>query len=283
MNLKFDVKKLMLVNSLVQGTGKENSVKKYVIELIKKDKALYVECAQEYGKFAVCLKMSDSKITNDAELFIENASEFGEILSSIIDSSEIEIEIKKNSMTLFGGNKATNNIELPFYQETPDELERRTNLKNAFKQRKYGNKTTLLNYYEMKDPNDKEPDAICTIIPKELMLNKLKQVFKGNIMLTVKEETLMASIGVDKNNKQAKNITRAITKKDEKDPTEIKGQCEVLLQDISSIIMLSGYDGTIDLEIKKDFPMVIKKKFIEEKIGVNYIVSLMVESEEPTK
>ena len=55
---------------------------------------------------------------------------------------------------------------------------------------------------------------------------------------------------------------------------EIEGECEIRIQDIDCINMLTSYDGMTIVEMKEGFPLVLKKKLPKNRIGINYIVSI---------
>jgi len=276
-------KDLIAINKLVQvaTADLENKIIKYVIELNKEKKALFVEIFQPAGKFAVCLRKPMEDIVENELIPIVDSVEFGEILSKIIEGDEVDISIKNNKVLIKSSKDTINdNIELPFFEEDDEEKQSRENVKTAFKTRKYGDKSNILTFYERNNKEDPKPDAECKIDLKKLNIKNIASVFdKGAIEIGAKEGKFYLTVGGGKQ-KQSKSIMRTIKKGKDKDPMSIKGQCAVFVQDINCFSILADYSGLVHIDMKEDFPLVLKKKIPEHRIGVCYLISLLEEIEE---
>ena len=278
-------KDLIAINNLVRVStaNSEDKIIKYVIELNAEEKALFVEIFQPSGKFAVCLRKDNiTGITKDELIPIVDSKEFDDILTKVINSEEIDLFVKNNKVHIKASKDNIDNaIELPFFEEDDEEKEARENVRTAFKTRKYGIKSNILTFYEKANEEDPKPDAVCKIDLKKLNIKNLAEVFdKGAIEISAKKGKFLLAIGGGKQ-KQKKNIIRTI-KKDvgKKDPMSIKGECTVLLKDTSCFSLLAGYSGLVYVEMKKDFPLVLKKQIPEHRIGVCYLISLLEEIED---
>ena len=274
---------LIEINRLVQVStaDSENKIIKYVIELNKEEKALFVEIFQPSGKFAVCLRKEMEDIIEDALIPIVDSVEFGEILSKIIEGDTVDISIKNNKVLIKSSkDNIDNSIELPYFEEDDEEKQSRENVKTAFKTRKYGEKGNILTFYKRQNEEDAKPDAECKIDLKKLNIKNIANIFdKGAIEIGAKKGKFYITVGGGKQ-KQTKNIRRTIKKGETKDPMNVKGNCAVLLQDINCFSLLAGYSGLVHIDMKKDFPLVLKKKIPEHRIGISYLISLLEEIEE---
>lgn len=281
--LKMNKKDLIAINKLVQVStaDNENKIIKYVIELNKEENALFVEIFQPSGKFAVCLRKSIDNIIEDELIPIVDSIEFGEILTKVIEDDEVDISIKNGKVLIKSSNdNIKDEIELPYFEEEDEEKQSRENVKTAFKTRKYGEKTNVLTFYKRANEEDPKPDAECKIDLKKLNIKNIATIFnKGAIEVGAKKGKFYLTVGGGKQ-KQTKNITRTIKKGETKDPMKIKGNCAVLLQDVNCFSLLAGYSGLVNIEMKKDFPLVLKKKIPEHRIGICYLISLLEEIEE---
>ncbi len=280
---KMNKKDLIAINNLVQVStaSSDDKIIKYVIEVNKEEKALFVEIFQPAGKYAVCLRKEMENITKDELIPIVDSVEFDLILTKVIEGNEVDLSVKDNKVLIKSSkDNIQNNIELPYFEEDDEEKQSGENVKTAFKTRKYGNANNILTFYERADKEDPKPDAVCKIDLKRLNIKNITTVFdKGAIEIGAKKGIFYLTIGGGKQ-KQSKNITRTIKKQESKDPMSIKGECTVLLQDTSCFSLLSDFSGLANIEIKKDFPLVLKKKIPEHKIGVCYLISLLEEIEE---
>jgi len=276
--LNITKKEMILINELIQveTANKQDKIIRYVIEANKDEKALLVEAFQPNGKFAVFLRKKIPDLDESFNIPIENSVEFGEILSKVIDTNEITIKIEKNKVIL---ENKKDTIELPFFEESKTEIERKKTLQGFFETKKYGNATNMLTLYERENKDDPNPDAKCKLDLKKLNIKNITSIFnKGAVEISAKDEKFFLTIGGGKR-KKSKNITRIIEKEEDKEEFKIDGECSILLQDINCISMLSKSDGITYIDMKKEFPMVLKKKFPDENIGVCYSVSLLEESE----
>ncbi len=280
---KMNKKDLIAINNLVQVStaSSDDKIIKYVIEVNKEEKALFVEIFQPAGKYAVCLRKEMENITKDELIPIVDSVEFDLILTKVIEGNEVDLSVKDNKVLIKSSkDNIQNNIELPYFEEDDEEKQSGENVKTAFKTRKYGNANNILTFYERADKEDPKPDAVCKIDLKRLNIKNITTVFdKGAIEIGAKKGIFYLTIGGGKQ-KQSKNITRTIKKQESKDPMSIKGECTVLLQDTSCFSLLSDFSGLANIEIKKDFPLVLKKKIPEHRIGVCYLISLLEEIEE---
>jgi len=291
-------KDLIEINKLVQvaTADSDDKIMKYIIELNEKEKALFVEIFQPSGKFAVCLRKEMNDITEDGLIPILDSKEFNDILTKIIDGDNVDISIKDNKVLIKASKDTIDNyIELPFFEEDDDEKQSRENVKTAFKTRNYGNVNNILTFYKKaipKDtkpedikPKDLKPDATCKLDIKKLNIKHITEVFtEGAIELSAKKGKFELTVGGGKQ-KKAKNIRRTVkkgeTKEGEtKDPMNIKGECTVLIKDANCFSLLSTYSGLVNIDMKKDFPLVLKKKIPEHKIGICYLISLLEDLEE---
>lgn len=276
-------KDLIAINNLVRiaTAPSEDKIEKYVIELNKEEKALFVEIFQSSGKFAVCLRKEMNNIAKDELIPINDSTEFDNILTKIIVGDKVNISIKDNKVLIKSSDdNIEDDINLPYFEEDDNEKSSRENVKTAFKSRKYGNANNILTFYEIENKEDPKADAICKIDIKKLNIKNIADVFdEGAIEIGAKEGIFYITIGAGKQ-KQDKNITRTIKKANTEDPMNIKGECTVLLQDINCFSLLSSYSGLVNIEMKEDFPLVLKKKIPEHKIGICYLISLLEEIEE---
>jgi len=281
-------KDLIAINHLVQVStaGKDDKIIKYIIELNAEEKALFVEVFQPSGKFAVCLRKEMEDITEDELIPIVDSIEFDDILTKIIEGDEIDLSVKNNKVLIKSSKDNVDDyIELPYFEEDDEEKQSRENVKTAFKTRKYGTRNNILTFYERANKEDPKADATCKIDLKKLNIKNIATVFnKGAIEIGAKKGKFYITVGGGKQ-KQSKNITRTIKKRETKDPEtkdpmNIKGMCTVLLQDTSCFSLLSSYSGLVNIDMKKDFPLVLKKKIAEHRIGVCYLISLLEEIEE---
>jgi len=294
-------KDLIAINKLVQvaTADSDDKIMKYIIELNKAEKALFVEIFQPSGKFAVCLRKDMDDIVEDGLIPILDSKEFDDILTKIIDGDKVDISVKDNKVLIKASKDTINNdIELPFFEEEEDEKQSRENVKTAFKTRKYGNANNILTFYKKAileknedikpediKPEDIKPDATCKLDIKKLNIKNITDIFdKGAIELSAKKGKFYLTVGGGKQ-KQAKNIRRTIKKGETKDgetkdPMNIKGECTVLIKDANCFSLLSTFSGLVNIDMKKDFPLVLKKKIPEHKIGICYLISLLEDIEE---
>lgn len=276
-------KDLIAINKLVQvaTADSDNKIEKYIIELNKEKKALFVEIFQPSGKFAVCLRKPMEDIVEDELIPIVDSIEFGEILTKIIDGDTVDISIKNNKVLIKASkDNIDNSIELPYFEEDDEEKQSRENIKTAFKTRKYGEKGNILTFYGRANKEDPKPDAECKIDLKKLNIKNITTIFdKGAIEISAKKGKFYLTVGGGKK-KQSKNITRTIKKGETKDPMNIKGECTILLQDTNCFSMLANYSGLVHIDMKENFPLVLKKKIPEHRIGICYLISLLEEEEE---
>ena len=281
--LKMNKKDLIAINKLVQVStaDNENKIIKYIIELNKEEKALFVDIFQPSGKFAVCLRKTMEDITEDELIPIVDSVEFGEILSKVIEGDEVDISVKNNKVLIKASKDTIDDyIELPFFEEDDEEKQSRENVKTAFKTRKYGDKTNILTFYGRANEEDPKPDAECKLDLKKLNIKNIVSVFnKGAIEIGAKKGKFYLTVGGGKQ-KQTKNITRTVKKGETKDPMNIKGECTVLIQDTNCLSLLASYSGLVNIDMKKNFPLVLKKKIPEHRIGICYLISLLEEIEE---
>jgi len=285
---KMNKKDLIAINNLVQVStaSSDDKIIKYVIEVNKEEKALFVEIFQPAGKYAVCLRKEMENITKDELIPIVDSVEFDLILTKVIEGNEVDLSVKDNKVLIKSSKDNVDNyIELPYFEEDDEEKQSRENVKTAFKTRKYGSANNILTFYARANKEDPKPDAICKIDLKKLNIKNIVEVFdKGAIEIGAKKGKFYLTIGGGKQ-KLGKNITRTIKKREEKDPEEkdpmnIKGECTVLIQDTSCFSLLSGFSGFVNIDMKEDFPLVIKKKISEHRIGICYLISLLEEIEE---
>jgi len=271
-------KDLITINNLVRVStaSTDDKIIKYIIELNKEEKSLFVDIFQPSGKFAVCLRKEIDNITKDELIPIVDSEELNEILTKIIEGDEIDLFVKDNKVIIKSSKDNTNdNIELPFYEENDEEKLSRENVKTAFKTRKYGNINNILTFYGRANKEDPKPDSVCKIDLKRLNIKNIATVFdKGAIEISTNKGIFYITVGGGKQ-KQNKNITRTIKKRESKDPMTIKGECTALLQDINCFSLLSGFSGLVHIDMKEDFPLVLKKKIPEHRIGICYLISLL--------
>jgi len=276
-------KDLIAINQLVQvaAAGKDDKIIKYIIELNEEEKALFVEIFQPSGKFAVCLRKEMEDITEDELIPIVDSIEFNEILTKIIEGDEVDLSIKNNKVLIKSSkNEINDTIELPYFEEDDEEIQSRKNVKTAFKSRKYGAVNNILTFYGRANKEDPKPDATCKIDLKKLNIKNIATVFnKGAVEIGAKKGKFYLTIGGGKQ-KQSKNITRTIKKGESKDPMNVKGECTILLQNTSCFSSLAGYSGLVNIDMKENFPLVLKKKIAEHRIGICYMISLLEEIEE---
>jgi len=276
-------KDLIAINQLVQvaAAGKDDKIIKYIIELNEEEKALFVEIFQPSGKFAVCLRKEMEDITEDELIPIVDSIEFNEILTKIIEGDEVDLSIKNNKVLIKSSkNEINDTIELPYFEEDDEEIQSRKNVKTAFKSRKYGAVNNILTFYGRANKEDPKPDATCKIDLKKLNIKNIATVFnKGAVEIGAKKGKFYLTIGGGKQ-KQSKNITRTIKKGESKDPMNVKGECTILLQNTSCFSSLAGYSGLVNIDMKEGFPLVLKKKIAEHRIGICYMISLLEEIEE---
>jgi len=271
-------KDLITINNLVRVStaSGDDKIEKYIIELNKEEKALFVEIFQPSGKFAVCLRKEMEDIVKDELIPIVDSGELNEILTKIIEGDDIDLSVKNNKVLIKSSkDNIDDNIELPYYEETKDEKESREMVKKSFKTRKYGNVNNILTFYGIANKEDPKPDAVCKVDLKRLNIKNIATVFnKGAIEVGTKKGTFYITVGGG-TQKQSKNIKRTIKKGETKDPMNIKGESTALLQDINCFSLLSGFSGLVHIDMKEDFPFVLKKKIAEHRIGICYLISLL--------
>lgn len=271
--IKINREDLIAINDLAQisTATKVGKMQNYIIEINKEEGCIFVEKYHHTGSYAVCLRKDLDNIKKDELIPIADSIKFGEILSQIIDDEEISISTKDNKVLL---KTEKDNIELPYYEEEDEEKESRERVKIAFKTRKYGNEDNVLSYYELENSEDAEPDAICKIDMKKLKIKKISDVFGvSSVIIGAKQGIFYINIG----EKQTYTIKRTI-KKGEKDAMNIEGECEVILQNTDCFSLLAKYDGMTFVDMKENFPLVVKKKLPANRIGLNYLISLMEET-----
>ena len=277
-------KDLIAINKLVRipTASTEDRIEKYVIELNKEEKALFVEIFQPSGKFAVCLRKEMDNITEDELIPINDSENFDNILTKVIEGDKVDISVENNKVLIKSSdNNIDDDIELPYFEEEKEEAGSRENVKTAFKNRKYGNSNNILSFYERANKEDPNADATCKIDLKKLNIKNIADVFdEGAIEIGAKKGTFYLTVGAGKQ-KKSKNIRRTIKKGEikDKDPMNIKGECSVLLQDTNCFSLLSSYSGFVSIDMKENFPLVLKKKIPEHRIGICYLISLLEEVE----
>lgn len=269
---------LIILNDLVQVSSapKNNRIDSYIMEINKEENAIFVERYQSTGRFGVLLRKEITGVKKDDLIPISDADKLGEYLSKIVDDEDIKVSIKDN-IVLFEHENGS--LKLASYEEPDQEKEAREKLKRAFEKVKYGDDDNLLTYYKNEDENDPNPDAVCKIDLKRLKLKNFSSIFNITyVKLKVKDGIFYINAKEEKTTEAERKV-----QKGEKDATNIEGESEILLQDLDCINMLAQFDGMTTIEIKGAFPLVLKKKLPENRIGINYIVSIMqtVEEEEP--
>ena len=272
MLINFETKRLKMINDLarISTAVLEDQINKYIMELNAEEQCIYIEQHSKNGSVSVNMKINDTSIKEDAEIPIYDTEEFKKILD-IIDDNMIDIRVEKKKIII---ETSKDIINLPIYERTNEEIESIESLKTLFTSRKFGNKNCYFIGHIDEKTNKPKPDAIIKIDLNSINLKKIRNVFnKGLINVVVKNNSFIISIGTGKR-KEGKNITRAISKKDNKDPMNIKGECSIFLQDINCFHLLSSYEGYTHIDMKKNTPILIKRTFTKERIGVCYIVSI---------
>lgn len=276
MLINFETKKLKMINDLVRISTAvlEDQINRYIMELNAEEQCIYIEQHSKNGSVSVSMKIDDTSIKEDAEIPIYDTKEFKEILD-VIDDDKLDIRVEKKKVII---ETSTDLINLPIYQRTNEEIVSIESLKSLFTSRDFGSKKCYFIGHIDKETNKPKPDATIKIDLKSINLKKIRNAFnKGLINITVKDNTFLISIGTGKR-KEGKNITRAISKKDNKDPMNVKGTCSIYLQDINCFHLLSSYEGYTHIDIKNGIPILIKRTFTKERIGVCYIVSIREEN-----
>jgi hypothetical protein len=276
MLINFETKKLKMINDLarISTAVLEDQINKYTMELNAEEQCIYIEQHSRNGNVSVSMKIDDTSIKEDAEIPIYDTNEFKEILN-IIDDDLIDIRVEKKKVII---ETSKDIINLPSYERTNEEIESIESLKSLFTSRDFGNKKCYFIGHIDKETNKPKPDATVKIDLNSINLKKIRSVFnKGLINIIVKDNTFLISIGTGKR-KQNKNITKTISKKDNKDPMFAKGECSIYLQDINCFNLLSSYEGYTHIDMKKNIPILIKRIFTKERIGVCYIVSIREEN-----
>lgn len=269
---------LIVLNDLVQVSSaiSASRIDRYVIQANKEEKAIIVEKYQNAGRFGVLLRKELAGIRKDDLIPISDAKKLGEYLNIIADDEDIKISIDKN-IVLFEHD--TGKLKLASYEEDEREVESRERIRGAFETLNYGNDDNKLTYYKKEDESDPDPDAICKLDLKRLKLKSISSVFKKISYVTLKAND--GKFYINAKEGKVTEVERTI-EKGEKDAMSIEGDCEILLQDLDCINMLAQFDGTTIIEMKPLFPLVLKKKLPDNRIGINYIVSLteIVEEQE---
>lgn len=275
--LKVNKADLVLINNLIQVSSatKENRIPNYILEFNKELGSIFVEIYQPLGRYAVCLRKEMDGITKNELIPISNSVEFGEILSKVIESEVIDLSVKDNKVIIKTpkSKNMQDDITLPYYEEDEDELSARNNLKEAFYSRDYGDPDNTLTFYERSDPEDKEPSSVCKIDLQKLNIKNITEVFEGQVEISTKNKTFFLKVG----GKKAKTIKRTIKKENKEDQMNITGECTVLLQEMSCFTMLSKFSGFVQIDLKKEYPLVLKKKFPDKKLGLCYLISMLEE------
>jgi len=275
--IKINTNDLITLNNLVQVSSaiKLNRIDSYVLEVNKEEKALFVEKYQETGRYGVLLRKELSGIRKDELIPISDAEKLGEYLSKIVDDEEVKISIKDNVVIFEHQNGS---LKMSSYEESEGDIESRKKIRKAFETVKYGDDDNTLTYYALENEEDPNPDAVCKIDLNRLKLKNISNVFKKITHFTLKAKDGKFHIHGKEQNKITE-VERTI-EKGEKDAMNVEGESEILLQDIDCITMLAQYDGMTIIEMKPAFPLVLKKKLPENRIGMSYIVSIMEETEE---
>lgn len=277
--IKMNTVDLIALNELVQISTalKMDRINKYVLQLKEKEKTIIVEIYQQSGKFGVLLRKDIEGIEEDEIIPIVDAFKLGEWLTKIVDSKKIKISVKKNTV-LFETKK--DKLKLPFFEETDKEIASRNKIRSSFKTLKYGEENNNLVYYKLEDPEDPDPDAICKVDLKKLKLKNISNIFEINYVTLKAGNGKFSIVGKEKTGIE---IEKTIFK-EQKDAMSVKGKCEILLQDIDCITMLSKFGGMTIIKMKQAFPLVLIKKLPENRIGVNYLISIMEDmDDEPEK
>lgn len=267
--MKIKVKDLLLINNLVQVSTntQENRIKKYIIDVVKEDNSLYVEAVHNTGNFSVFLRKEMENITKDEQINIADGDTFSEILQLIKDE-EINIVMTKDAVKI-----DKDDITLATYEPNKDDINSKNSLLEFFKDRKYGSVDNEFRYYE-EDKEKPTYDAKCNIDLSKLNAGKIRKIFSDDIInIKVQKGTFFFKTG------KINSINRKIKKKGAEDLTKITGDCEINISDLGCLNILSNYKGFTVIELKKEYPMVIKKELEDEKIGVNYVVSIATKNE----
>lgn len=274
--IKLKVMDLIAINNLVRvyTASSDDRIKKYIIEADKEEQALFVEIFQPDGKFAVCLRKEMEDIPEDILIPIEDSEYLNKILKLYNKNDVLRLYVNEKKVIIKSNHDI---IKFPYFEEDDDEKQSRENVKIAFKTRKYGSINNILTFYGRANKEDPEPDATCKIDIKKLDIKKITSIFDmGAIEVGVIKNIFYLTIGGGKQ-KLSTSILRVITEGKTKDPTTISGKCSVLLQDISCFSLLASYSGFVNIDMKEDFPLVIKKEIEKHRIGVCYLMSLLEE------
>ena len=276
MLINFETEKLKMINDLarISTAVSEDQISRYIMELKAEEQCIYIEQHSKNGNVSVSMKIEDTSIKEDAEIPIYDTKEFKEILD-IIDDDVIDIRVEKKKLVI---ETSKDVINLPIYERTNEEIESIESLKSLFTSRDFGDKKCCFIGHIDKETNKPKPDATVKIDLNSIKLKKIRNTFKkGLINVVVKDKTFLISIGTGKRNEN-KNITRAISKIDNKDPMNVKGACSIYLQDINIFHLLSSYEGYTHIDMKKNIPILMKRIFTKERIGVCYIISIREEN-----
>lgn len=276
MLINFEVSKLKMINDLarIATATQSDKIDKYIMELSAKDKCIYIEQYNSSTSISVSMKIDDPDIKEDAEIPIYDTDEFNDILE-LIDDDKIDISKENNEIKII---TTKDNIKLPIYERTSKEQTGINSLKSLFTNRNYGNEKCY--FIGHIDEKTKKPiyEATAKVDLNSINLKKIRKIFNtGLINVIVKDGNFIISIGTGKR-EQDKSITRVISKKDTKDPMKTKGNCSMLIKDINCFNLLAGYEGYTLIDMKKDVPLVVKRVFSKERIGVCYIVSIREET-----
>lgn len=268
--MKIKVKDLILINELVQVSTNtlDNKIKQYIIEVNKKEKALIVEAFQEHGNYSVFLRKELEDVEEDEKINIANSEILSDILKNIIDDDEINITMSKKGISI-----DSDEILLATYEPDEDEIKSRNLLLKFFNNRNYGETDNILNIYK-EDKDNPKYDAKCRLDLSKLKANKIRNIFSdGNINIKVQKGVFYFNI------KGINSINRKIKSKGKTDETKITGDCDIMISDLGCFNMLSKFKGFVNIEMKKEFPLLIKKKLDDEKIGINYVITIATKND----
>lgn len=267
---------LIVINDLVRAKKGDYyvGIDKYIIEFNKKEKALFVEQFDPKGIYLILLRKEMENITKDELIPIADSIYFGDILSKIIEEDEIDLFVEDNKVIIKTSNKT---IGMSYFEEDEEEVFSRESTKSAFKTRKHGEEANMLTFYMRENEEDPNPDAKCKIDLKRLNIENISNIFDtGETEIGAKKGNFYITIG-DGKQKKAHSIRTTIKKERDKDLMNVKGECSALLQSSNCLSILAEFSGFTYIEMKKEFPLVIKKKILEHDIGICYLVSLLEE------
>lgn len=273
--MKFNTKRMIFINNLVKVTNtEEDRISQYKIQVSKKDGCFYIVEYQRNGAYGVCIKGDMKDVEDDIIIPITDAKKFGSLLRNIIDTEEFELDIEDNKVVI--STKKTFS-EFPIYEELEEKKKALKNLRNSFQTEEFGKFANKLRYSQREGIEEDKPDGIAKVNLNSLKLPKIKSNFNGAVNMSITDDSLVISVGVSKKKKEKYNITRIIKKESKEDPTYAQGQCSITIMNTDCLDVLSSYDGFTYLELKENVPLIIKREFDKERVGICYMVSLLEE------